>query len=52
MMRICPICGRNYDEHPALSRKDCKRTNKNRCDKFAPVLIYQRIAAKIWFIRR
>ena len=21
-MRICPICKRQYDEHPALSRKD------------------------------
>lgn len=20
--RICPICGREYDEHPALSRAD------------------------------
>lgn len=21
-MRICPICGKEYDEHPAISRKD------------------------------
>ena len=21
-MRICPVCGREYDEHPALSRTD------------------------------
>jgi hypothetical protein len=21
-MRVCPICRRNYSEHPALSRKD------------------------------
>jgi len=23
-MRICPMCGREYSEHPALSRKDDK----------------------------
>lgn len=21
-MRICPICGKEYDEYPAISRKD------------------------------
>lgn len=21
-MRVCPVCKRKYDEHPALSRKD------------------------------
>lgn len=21
-MRICPICGKKYDEYPAISRKD------------------------------
>lgn len=24
MTRICPICGREYTEYPALSRKDNK----------------------------
>lgn len=24
MIRICPVCGRPYDEYPALSRKDNK----------------------------
>ncbi len=24
MIRICPVCGREYDEYPAISRRDNK----------------------------
>lgn len=41
MMRICPICGRNYDEHPSLSRKDCKTEICPTCGMAEAIVVFQ-----------
>ena len=48
MIRICPICGREYDDYPAISRKDNKTEICPDCGIFEAVEAFVEQTRKDW----
>ena len=45
-MRICPFCGRKYNNYPAISRRDNKTEICPDCGVHEALEVWKKIAAK------